>query len=393
MFLFIRETNSALDTGPTDLFDDTRGVNLGRAPNPRGSLNQTVGFLGAESDNNFFGLFGNFFYDPTDRLSFTASIRYDRENKEQQNVVGCEDPAPGEVIISGSIFCDSELRTNVLLPTFVRRPGATRDASFEQVQPRISAKYDVSEQVSLYASWAIGFKTGGFNPFGTRALLTGFNPDTTVQDIFPKEKATNYEVGAKTEFWDGRARVNAAVFYTETDNAQLLEFRPLATLEAITTADEVTMLGFEADFQAALTEYFTASGGVGYLDSDIEEFVGAEQNEGGQRPQTSKWTGNLSGTLNIPIEGAYEFVGRLDWRYQSRTFWDWANTEGSSRSGFSLVNLRAALGNGAWEVAGWADNLFDKRYNAEVIPILTGTVDALYRAQPRTYGVELSYRW
>ncbi len=393
-FDLTRETNTGLDTGPVEgFFIDTRGVNLGRAPNPRGSLNQTIGYLAGEEDNSFFGIFANFFYEPTDRLSFTASFRYDRESKDQQNFVGCDPAAPGEVIISAAVFCDFQLEQNILLPTYVRRPGATRQATFDQFQPRISAKYDVTDEVSVYASYAIGFKTGGFNPFGTRALLTAFNPATTIGDIFPKEKAVNYELGAKSEWLDGRLRINGAVFFTQTDNSQLLEFRPEATLEAISTADEVDMFGIEADFQAAVTDYFSLSGGFGYLDTEIKAFTGAPQNVGGQRPQTSDWTANLAGTAVVPLVGEYEMVGRLDWRYQGKTYWDWGNTEGSARSGFSLVNLRVAVGNGSWELAGFANNLLDYRYNSEIIPILPGLVDANYRAPPRRYGFELSYRW
>jgi len=44
-------------------------------------------------------------------------------------------------------------------------------------------------------------------------------------------------------------------------------------------------------------------------------------------------------------------------------------------------------------VALWARNLADEEYNTEVIQIISGLVDALYRAPPRTYGVEFGYRW
>jgi iron complex outermembrane recepter protein len=383
-FNLTRETNTGLDSD---------GVNLGRAPNPRGSLNQNTGWTAGEEDNRFYGLYLNAFWDVSESLALTASVRYDKENKKQQNFVGCDPPAPGENIIAGTLFCDNALVQNVLLPTFVRRPGAQRSASFDQIQPRVSIRYSINESASVYAAYAIGFKTGGFNPFGTRALLTAFNPATTVGDIFPKEKAQTYEIGAKMEFLDRRLRVNVSGFLTKTDNAQLLEFRPEATLEAISTADKLDMYGFEMDVNAIINEYITISGGFGYLDTEIKEFTGAPTNVGGKRPQTSDITANLAFTGRVPIKDEFELVGRFDWIYQGRTFWDWANTSLSSRDPFSLFNLRVSVGNDKWEVAGWAKNLFDKRYNAENIPILPGLVDALYRAPPRTFGAEIRYRF
>jgi iron complex outermembrane receptor protein len=83
----------------------------------------------------------------------------------------------------------------------------------------------------------------------------------------------------------------------------------------------------------------------------------------------------------------------LDYNYTGKTYWDWANTGGSARSAFGLVNARVAIESDDWNVAVWGRNLTDKAYNSEVIPILPGLVDALWRAQPRTFGIEFGYNW
>lgn len=372
---------------------DNNGVNLRRAPNPRGSLNQTTGWTAGEQSNDAYAGFANFVYSVSDDLELTVGARYDRDEKTQQNFVGCNPAAPGEVIVSGAVFCDSALLRNIPVPTFVRRPGAEREGTFSKWQPKVSLRYNFSESMSGYASYAVGFKTGGFNPFGTRALLQVFNPNTTVQDIFGQEEAKTFEIGLKSEFWDRRARISAAAFTTETTNAQLLEFRPEATLLAISTADKIDMTGFEADLTAALTDSLTVQVAAGYIDTDIKEFSGAPQNVGGSRPQVPKVTGSAAGTYRWQVSSAMTGVARLDYTYTGKTYWDWANTEGSTRSAFGLVNARIALESDTWSIAVWSRNLTDKAYNAEVIPILPGIVDALWRAQPRTLGVEFGYKW
>jgi iron complex outermembrane receptor protein len=378
------ETMSALDNN---------GVNLRRAPNPRGSLNQTTGWTAGEQSNTAYAAFANVFYSLTDRLELSVGARYDNDQKEQQNFVGCNSPAAGENIVSGAVFCDSALRQNIPTPTFVRRPGATRDAEFSKWQPKVALRYNFSEATSGYASYAIGFKTGGFNPFGTRALLQVFNPRTTVRDIFGQENAKTYEVGLKSTLWDSRARIGLSAFFSDTSNAQLLEFRPEATLLAISTADKVDMKGFEADITAAVTNALTLQLAVGYTDTEIMKFTGAEANQGGSRPQVPKITGSAAGTYRWEVGDNLSGIARVDYSYTGKTYWDWANTEGSSRSPFGLVNARIALESDSWSVAIWSRNLTDKAYNSEVIPILPGLVDALWRAQPRSFGIELGYNW
>jgi len=372
---------------------DNNGVNLRRAPQPRGSLNQTTGWTAGEQDNEAYAGFVNLFYSFSDSLELTLAARYDEDKKKQRNFVGCNAPAAGETILRGAVFCDSTLLQNVLVPTFVRRPGATREGTFSKWQPKVSLRWSPTEATSAYASYSVGFKTGGFNPFGTRALLQAFNPNTTVRDIFGQEEAETFEIGLKSELWDRRARFSAAAFYTETTNAQLLEFRPEATLLAISTAERVDMQGLEADFTLAVTPALTVQLAAGYIDTEIKSFLGSPAFEGGQRPQVPKLSGSAAATYKWAIGERANGVARLDYTHTGKTYWDWANTEGSARSSFGLVNARVAVESGSWSVALWARNLADEEYNTEVIPIISGLVDALYRAPPRTYGVEFGYRW
>jgi iron complex outermembrane receptor protein len=372
---------------------DSNGVNLRRAPQPRGSLNQTTGWTAGEQSNEAYAGFANVFWSFSEAFELTVAARYDEDKKKQQNFVGCNPPASGEIILRGAVFCDSALQQNVLVPTFVRRPGASREATFSKWQPKVALRWSPTEATSAYASYALGFKTGGFNPFGTRALLQAFNPNTTVQDVFDQEEAETYEIGVKSELLDRRARFGAAVFFTETTNAQLLEFRPEATLLAISTAEQVDMKGIEADLTAAVTPNLTVQVAAGYIDTEIKQFLGNPAFEGGSRPQVPKVSGAAAATYRWALADRGSAVARLDYSYTGKTYWDWGNTEGSARSAFGLVNARVAYEADSWSVALWSRNLTDKEYNSEVIPIISGLVDALYRAPPRTYGIEFGYRW
>ncbi|MCS6946988.1 MAG: hypothetical protein NZM12_05170, partial [Steroidobacteraceae bacterium] len=88
----------------------------------------------------------------------------------------------------------------------------------------------------------------------------------------------------------------------------------------------------------------------------------------------------------------WELRLHADYQRQGKTTWDWADTPGAYRSPFDLINARIALRRNAWEAALWGKNLDDTRYNAEHI-VLLPFAGALYRAAPRQYGLELSYRF
>jgi iron complex outermembrane receptor protein len=349
---------------------DTNDVLLGLGPFPFGSQNQTIGYLNDENDNKAYAGFGN--------LEINASFRDDKEEKEQQNFAFAGPPAAGD---PGGF------------PTYSIAPGATRKAEFSESQPKLALRYKVTDDVSVYTSWGRGFKTGGFNPFGTGALLRQFNPNSTVEDIFPKEVAETWEIGLKSEWFDRRLAVNLSYYDTESTNAQLLEFFPAATLQAVSTADQVGMKGFEVELRGRPLENLDVIASYGYLDAEIEEFAAQPGNVGNPRPSTSPYT-MLVGLQYAQDLGAtgWRFVGRADYTRQGETTWDWVNTPGAARSSYDIVNARLAVSNDNWEVAAWGKNLGDTSYNSEHI-VLLPTLGALYRAAPRQYGLDVAYRF
>lgn len=356
---------------------DTDGVLLGIGPYPYGSRNQTLGYLNDKQDNKAWALFANVSYD-LGPVELTASVRYDKEKRDQTDRAfpGVPDAADPKQI-----------------PTWINQAWRSRKASFSQTQPKFSARWKATEDISVYASWGKGFKTGGFNPFGTGALLRQFNPASTVEDLFPKETADTWEVGVKTQWLDRRVSFNASYFNTKSKNAQLLEFFPQATLQAVSTADKVKMKGFELELQARPIDGLDLFAAYGDLDAKVTAFAAQPTYVGNKRPSTSPYTLLLGAQFShaLPMQD-WEFVLRSDFTRQGKTTWDWADTPGAYRSAYNLVNARLAVRNEQWEVAVWSKNLFDKHYNAEHI-VLLPFAGALYRAAPRQYGAEVSYRF
>src|SRR3546814_7086642 len=110
-------------------------------------------------------------------------------------------------------------------------PYTTLFRSFKQFEPKVSLTYELSSEATVYASYGKGFKTGGFNPIGSReALIAGAAglglPASSVYvlDYFDKEVTTSWEVGAKLRLFDRLLAINGELFKTDITGGQQFEF-------------------------------------------------------------------------------------------------------------------------------------------------------------------------
>ena len=60
----------------------------------------------------------------------------------------------------------------------------------------------------------------------------------------------------------------------------------------------------------------------------------------------------------------------------------------TSRDPVNLIDLRAGLEGDRWSVTAWSKNLTNKMYNAEF-----STGGFLWRAPPRRYGVDFTFKF
>ena len=83
------------------------------------------------------------------------------------------------------------------------------NAKWSRVDPLVNLAFDVSRDIHLYGKWSTGYKSGGAN---SRSLsYASFGP----------EKVSMFELGAKTEFWDHKARFNVAGYVGSYKDIQL----------------------------------------------------------------------------------------------------------------------------------------------------------------------------
>lgn len=366
-------------------------------------------------DTSVRSVYGQVEFDLSDTMEIALAARYDNEQREVDNQVPNVNASGLNINLPGKINPALDGSAEGI---------PNRTSSFSQWQPKVTWSWRPMDDMTVYASYGIGFRSGGFNSVGTDDLLSfwfnsGFggpgeavDAQLQVRDEYDKEVSEALEVGIKTEWLDRRLRVNASVFRTDVEDNQFFEFfaGPFGLLRAVTTIEEMYIQGFEADFNFYATETLSFYGGVGLLDSEIEENQNRPASVGNDVPQAPDVTGNLGAQLVYPVASGIDLVARVDWQYtgemwfhtlqgeQTPTIWNAFFGPGfnqdfskSSRDAYDTVNLRIGLEAQNWTITAWGRNLTDEKYLQEIIPApeFGGTFN--HPSTLRTYGVDVSY--
>jgi len=381
-------------------------------------------------DTSVLSAFGQVEYDVSDKMEVAFALRYDYEDRTVSNNVP-------NVLASGlnvNTFVNGVL--GPINPALATNPNGVpdRSRSFSQFQPKVTLSYELSDNVNSYASYGVGFRSGGFNSVGTQATLDfwfnrsgagtpgdAVNAQLLVRDDYDKEVTTNIEFGLKSKLMDNKLMVNAAVFRTNVEDNQFFEFfaGPFGLLRAVTTIDELEIQGFELDAEAYVTDSFKVFAGLGLLDSEIKENRNRPLSVGNKAPQSPDTTYTVGFSYEQPVGDDYWLTTRVDYQYMGETFfhtlqgeqtptiWDFFGTLGggvppgphpqdftnASRDSYSTLNARIALEAETWTLAVYGKNITDEQYLQEVIPTPEFGGSFLHPSALAEYGVEFTYNF
>jgi len=371
--LYFIQTDRFISTG--NVFDLSPSVPGWKVPqvkrNPLPLFNPQFSFLADEQDNFAWAVFGEVEYDITDQLEVAVALRYDEDERENTT------KTPDE-----------------FLPTPDAFYGQVRDETWDEWQPKLTFTYRPSDDLTLYAGYSRGFRSGGFNQTGVGAAnIPG------VEDLFDKETADTYEAGVKALFLDRRLSANFSAFLTQAEGSYFFVYDPNTGTQNLGNLDEVDYQGFELEFQAAATDWLDLYARVGYTDSEIKKSRRDPNDVGNQAPLVSEYTVNLGAQIFGPLpfgEDLTYFI-RPDFQIIGDTYWYPDNY--TVRDPVNLLNLRAGFGSDIWTITAWSRNLTDEDYNAEwspgpqFFPSPGYTNNFVFKAQPRVWGLELTYRF
>ncbi|HEX5764866.1 MAG TPA: TonB-dependent receptor [Woeseiaceae bacterium] len=182
----------------------------------------------------------------TDEVTLNFGARYDREKKEAQ--------------ISG-LF-----RNQCVLGGGCASYDLDDSQTWNAFTPKIGIQLSPTESTMMYAFWTKAFRSGGYNMRHTAILI----PNAA----FDQEEMNSVEVGLKSDFADGRVRVNAAVFHNQFDDMQReinLTDPVTGVVQLIRNTADTTITGADAEIGWAVTDSLFLQANIGYVDGTYDE--------------------------------------------------------------------------------------------------------------------------
>mgnify|MGYP000123760533 CR=1 FL=1 len=171
-------------------------------------------------------------------------------------------------------------------------------STYTDFSPQISVTYEAFEELTVYATYAQGFRSGSFN-------VASFK----IEDVeFDPESSTNYEFGFKSTLLDGLARINLSFFWTDYEDYQVTTFETI-TFES-SNAEEVRVRGVEMDVTVSPFEGLVLVGSMGYLDGEYVKFTGASCHTlAPTQVHTNPDCFPLQGPVNVPPQTSTDLSG------------------------------------------------------------------------------------
>jgi iron complex outermembrane receptor protein len=332
---------------------------------------------GAEAETDAYSAFFDAGYQLNPAWKVSAGVRYSHEKRavDFQQVIsdplGAVTGVPGTVVLANQ---DSK--------------------SWNSWTPRVGVEFKPTEDVLLYFSASKGFKAGGFN---TTALQSAFDP----------ESLKAYEIGVKSTLAERRVRLNAAAFYYDYTNIQLLTLdlsAPVGAFPIIANAGKAKVKGLEIETAADVAGGLGIDASLTFLDAEYTEFDSVDPNRptedtnrAGQRmPQAPRFSGALGAQYRWTVAGGEgQVTARSEYRYQSEVYFNSFADPNVKQDGYGLLNLRLAYESvpKKWYVAAYCKNVTDKLYAQTIIRQDPLVGNLLFWGAPRTYGLEIGAKY
>ena len=321
-----------------------------------GAPNNTVGGEEQFSVTKSYAIYGQGTYSFTDMWAATVGARYTKDKKDYHGI-GTAGSA-GTIASAYNFFADRD---------------------WSATTPKASLDFKPTDRAMIYLSWSKGYKAGGYPNLGVNALVasTAYNPETAVQ----------YELGAKTEWFDRRLRLNLSVFDIKYDDLQVLvQLVPVGapptqagSLFTINAANAKSK-GAELEFSVAPTERLLFSGSVAKLDAKFKSFVapagyvvsgGAPITAGRILRNSPKIAWNVLARYTQPLAngGSLSFQG--DALHKDKVYQDPADLEYAAVPAYDLANFRLGYTtpSGKVDFAAVISNAFDENYLLHNFPV------------------------
>jgi len=310
---------------------------------------------------NAYGIafYGQVTYAFTPKFDLTVGTRYDVEHRELTQSSALE-------------------KNGAITPlTF----DSTAQKTFNAFTPKVILSYKLTDKSMFYASYAKGFRVGGFN-FGSATNPT-YNP----------EKSDNYELGLKNSLLNNRLKVNLTAFYFQQKDQQVSTSQDGINYATLNVGD-MDNYGLELEISALPVKNLQIDWTASTSHSEYKKLELFDANtldvkdyKGNKAINNPELQSMLAAQYGVPFsKSAQNFKAfiRGEFRYIGKYELDFVNAY--HQDAYGMFNARAGVTSNHFDIALWVRNLNDVRYMAY-------GYGSYMMGNPRMWGVTLTGRF
>ena len=276
-------------------------------------------------------------------------------------------------------------------------PAGVNSMSFQDEQhwsavtPELGLSFSGDDDTFYYGKISRGYKVGGYN---TYAIQPSYDPEFVLA----------YELGIKKDFPNQSLRINAALFYYDYTDMQLLTLPPNAspgTLPIITNAAESAIKGVDLQIWYQPVTDLELTAGATILDAYFKEFVSIDPNNPLGDPDRSGEPLPMAPDLSLVVGASYlwsqirqgDLKLSASYRYQSAVYFNPYQDEAVRQDGYGLINASISYSSYSsnWYAELYGNNLTDELYAQNIIRVDPVLGTSQYWGEPRTFGFRLGY--
>ncbi|MFA5630128.1 MAG: TonB-dependent receptor [Porticoccaceae bacterium] len=270
--------------------------------------------------------------------------------------------------------------------------------SFEKLTYRAALDHKLNDNVLLYVSASRGYKSGTYNTL-----------PLAIPAVKP-EVLDAYEIGAKTELFANRVRLNLAAFYWDISDLQVQRFDGLGIV--LLNAASAESKGVEAELQVSVVDGLDLHGSVTYVDAEYESFQNAPfinpnpnppggnvtqiiggDASGNRPPSAPEVSFNVGFSYRIPSRVG-DFLLSANYAYKSKSYFNPDNRVENPSYGLLDGNFSfSPAGYKGLKVTLWGRNLTNDEYILQATQQATPQGTLLAPNAPRTYGIKIGYEY
>ncbi len=206
-----------------------------------------------------YGMFGEAYYDFSDKLKLTLGLRYNNDKKAVRArstlasfLVPYNSTSAFSSPFVGLYDADPGLAGNQLFQE--------RNVAFDEFTGRAVLDYKITDDNLIYASYSRGYKSGGINP--------PLQPIFAVQESFAPEFIDAFEIGSKNSFAGGTFTLNATAFYYKYKALQLSRIVARTSVNDNVDAD---IYGLELESIIRPDRQLAINIGLSYLNTKVSQ--------------------------------------------------------------------------------------------------------------------------